>query len=380
MSFFLPYDLTPQGWLTDMLLAQIYDPGDSHMLKLKEIIYKQGDKSDKIFNLHPDLNHQLIEGIQKNLKPWKGTNSLLKYVPVYGSHARWLEHKRYVEFLTTITPAQSAAFIPYMRIFTKSKEISSSGTKKNSSPWTTRDIVFKTFTDIAPILNENFTRGASAGIKSMSMRRHLQAFGASQSFYIDLEFFFSSMKTFINGHQIDYGRGQTDRDYVKLIKNLGGETTECREGVEVRIPEEHLNIEYGWKISDSVPHDLIPMDIRETVQRKEKKSFALRWISHSFKFSETGEINLSVNYMGTPDELMYKNSTDVDEEQNDITALNNKMGIKGLEDPELARKHEELKEKRKELRTILKCEGSAGKGSTKKEKCVKKGKKKEAKK
>ena len=359
-----------------MLLAQLYAK-DDNAKKLRAAFYNSEDQ--KIFKLHPSLKHELIENIQKNLKPWKGLSTLKQYIPIYGSNTRWLEHKRYVDFIMALTPAQSAAFIPYMRVFTKTRQINSSGAKNNSNPWFDRDIVFKTFTDLDPILNENYTRGASAGIKSLSMKRHLQAFGASQSFYLDLNFFFSSMKTFTNGHQEDLSRGWTEKDYIKLIKPLGGATTECRDGVETKIPEEWLNIEYGWKIADNVPYDLIPREIREIIQRKEKKSFALRWISHSFKFNETGEIELSVNYMGTPEHMMYKNSTDIDEEQNDITGLGNKIAIQRLEEPEFQKKHEDLAKKKKALKVLLACPSTKKKtkDETKREECHKKDKNKE---
>lgn len=360
-----------------MLLAQLRADGNETLL---QNLYNNSTKS-RVFKLHPDLKHKLLEEIQKVSKPWKGWAelNLLQYAPVYGSNTEWLEKKKYVNFLMNITPAQASAFTPYMRIFTKTRPPASEG-RKNRSKWEEKDIIFKTFTDINPILNSSFTRGASAGIKKMSMERHLEHRGASQSYYFTIDFFFSSMKTFINGHHIDPLRGTTDRDYIKLIKNLGGQTTECRDGKEVIIPEERLNIEYGWKIADSTPFDLIPNEIKEIVQRRERKSFALSWFKHDFSFTQTGEIDLSVRYIGTPEELMYKNTTDVDEEQNDIVGLDNEIQISKIQDDEVKQKYKDLKEKRKLLRTYLKCSGSESKTTDEKELCMQKDKNKEIKK
>ena len=100
MSFFLPYDLTPQGWLADMLLAQLRAKGSKELLKS---IYAT-DSTSRVFNLHPDLKHELIKKIQENEKPWTGWASLnlWQYLPVCGSNVEWLERKKYVDFLMNL--------------------------------------------------------------------------------------------------------------------------------------------------------------------------------------------------------------------------------------------------------------------------------------
>ena len=374
MQFFLPHELSPQGWLTDMLLAQLHHQENN---EIREHILEKGDDS-RVFKIPPELKHRLIESVQKNLKPWKGWDALRQYAPMFGSNAKWLEKKKYVDFLMNITPAQAAAFTPYMRIFVKTRPAASKD-KKNDNRWEEKDIVFKTFTDINPILNDSFTRGAGAGIKKMSMKRQFTYFGASQSYYFDIDFFFSSMKTFVGGHHVDPLRGTEAGDYVKLIKNLGGQTKTCRDGKEVTIPEERLNIEYGWKIADSIPHDIIPTEIRQIVQKMERKSFALTWTNHTFSFTPTGEISLSVQYIGTPEAMMYRNTTDLEGEENDVIGLSNEIQISKIENEELQQKYKEHKEKKELLATYLKC-GSANNKTTDDDKCAGKNKTKEIKK
>ena len=70
MSFFLPYNLTPQGWLTDMLLSQVYHPTNTELYNLihKRQFLLEGEndgwldiffQNNKLTYLHPTYKNFL---------------------------------------------------------------------------------------------------------------------------------------------------------------------------------------------------------------------------------------------------------------------------------------------------------------------------------
>ena len=317
MRYFLPYNLSRQGWLTDMLLAQLYDDENND---LKRMIYNSGRDDykyakGKLVSLNPIFKQQLEKKISKTSKFFNYVRSAVSGIvsTSIGSGKsnpddRVLqfaaEKDSYVKFLMGMTPAQAASLQPYIRVFLKTRDAARPGVKENLNPWTTRDIVFREYTDLDFILENKFTRGSGAGIKGATITRNFPAFGLTNAYSFDIEYFFSSMAMFAKGHPEDTKYGSRIDDYLKLIQPLGKQQR-CYGGKIFTGDDQRLNIEYGWRFNKNTPYDLVPRDVREVFEREERKSFQMNWVSHEFNFNENGEISLKVRYQGVPEELAY---------------------------------------------------------------------------
>jgi len=156
-SFYLPYKLSPQGWLIDVLLGQLYADSNKDLKK----IYQRGSIADdetffaknRLLFLNPNHKNKLKEKFQK--EPVKISND-----PVKNKKNK----KDYVDFMLGLTPTQQAVLQPYIRIFLK-YETEDKEQKQ-------RDIIFKTFTDINDITRYDYGRMGSAGIEKVSVKRN----------------------------------------------------------------------------------------------------------------------------------------------------------------------------------------------------------------
>lgn len=321
MRYFLPYNLSPQGWLTDMLLAQLYAEENDD---LKRMIYNSGRSEykyakGKLASLHPAFKQQFEKKFTKSSKIWNyirtkvaGQNLVNTSVASGKSTPddrllKWKAEKdTYIKFLMGMTPAQAATLQPYVRIFMKTRDGARPGIKENLNPWTTRDIVFREYTDLDFILENKFTRGSGAGIKNASIVRTFPAFGITNAYAFEIEYFFSSMAMFAKGHPEDARYGSDKDDYLKLIQPLGRQER-CYGGKIFVGDDQRLNIEYGWRFNKNTPYDLVPADVREVFEREERKSFQINWTGHTFNFNENGEISLKATYQGVPEDLAYVN-------------------------------------------------------------------------
>ena len=306
MQIYLPTKLNPQGWLSDMLLPQLYSE-NADAKKLRDKFYggESGIKQ-KVISLHPEWRNTLVQGLQK-----------ISNAP--GKTPENIEiDKRYIKFMRNLQPHHIAAMQPYIQIFLKTKRFRS---KKGS--WAggdTKAIVFKPFADIgllsakesggifsggneSDILKNKFMRGEGAGIEGMTVKRDFPVWGLAASFEVDIDFFFSSFPMFVGGHPVGGPTtGATDGnslkadDYLKLIApDLDNEV-------------ETLNLEYGWKINNKGDSSFwgVTKDVLELVEREERKSFRINWQRHDITFSETGEVKLKVKYYGLPENLAYR--------------------------------------------------------------------------
>jgi len=349
VNFFLPQNLSPQSWLTDMLLGQIYEPENDGF---RELIY--GDRKDhkvsesfkhahgKLIFFHPKHKNK-FEGGLPLVTPDSWLSATANYVAGAVVQAGQFglvtnPRLRYIEFLMNMTPPQQAALIPYIRFFTKTRRPTNEGTK-NKNPWQEKPIVFKEFVDEEFILNNKFARIGSAGIKSLKVERKFPAWGKSHSFFFNADFYFSSMKAFTEGHPTDFVRALNRKDYLKLIIPQG-QKTKCDGLKRIEDLEENLYVEYGWRFKKDTPDELIPFDIRQVFQKEERKVFKIRWTKHDFKFGENGEINLSVSYQGSPEFDAH-----ADKEKNDILEIADftKVSSAALGKATLAAAMEELK-------------------------------------
>ena len=294
-SFYLPYKLSPQGWLIDVFLGQLRG-GD-----LKSLYHGKKGKgffaNNKLLILNPGHKNKLKEVKQKTIN--KATNN-----PVKDNTTR----KDYVDFMLKLTPAQQAVLQPYIRIYLKYE----TEDKKKKQ----RDIIFKTFTDINDILRFDYSRMGAAGIEKVSVNREMPSFGLEYHFKVDIDFYFSSMSTLVKGHPSDFINDSQREDYLKLFAPLG--KYEDKDGKVENKAKEVLCLEYGWNFSDSTPLDILPHSMREIIRTQEKKKFELVWTSHNFNFNQKGEVSLNVSYVGTP-EYAFKRSLDTDNKKQTAT-------------------------------------------------------------
>ena len=312
---YLPYRLSSQGWLTDMLLGQIYSPSHD---AIRKMIYSRdfiSETKNKLFSLHPShknyLETEILPKLSNNPSAWDRL----------GDIAGDIWKKRYVNFWKNATPAQIASMTPYIRIYIK-----------NKTPlglWKTRDVVFKTFADINEFLGTKLARGEGAGIKTLQLTRQYPAFGATNSFFLDLELVFRSMPIFTKG---------SGGDFVKLINpTLDSE-------------KERLFIEYGWAFNQH--NSILPEDIKVILKAEERKVFSVRYMKHDFSFEQTGEIKLKISYQGIPESRLHeKSETDKTQKNNVLAVLSEEM-IGHLVHSDLDEYtkvvHKKLKEKQKE--------------------------------
>tara|TARA_B100001123_G_scaffold298977_1_gene333485 strand:- start:6183 stop:9167 length:2985 start_codon:yes stop_codon:yes gene_type:complete len=300
MEIYLPTKLNPQGWLSDVLLSQLYNDvsSDVDLGRLHTALYNKdyaGIKK-KIISLHPSYRNKLLPSLQK-VSNNAGKNPTS--VPI---------DERYVKFMRDLKPHHVAAMQPYIQIFLKTKK---NRNKKGS--WAdadTKAIVFRPFADIGQLAAQNkegvlknkFMRGEGAGIENMSVKRDFPVWGLGASFEVDISFFFSSFQIFSAGHPVQEPKsGATDGnslkadDYLKLI------TPDLDNEIET------LNLEYGWKINNKGDSSFwgVSKDVLQLVENEEKKSFRINWNKHDITFSETGEVQIRVKYYGLPENQAY---------------------------------------------------------------------------
>ena len=120
MSFFLPYHLTPQGWLTDMLLAQIYHPNNTDLYNLihKRQFFANLHADDRLDTFFQDNKLVYLHPTYKNFLETKWIPLATPIDPANLAEAAE-KKEAYVNFLMNVTPAQQALFIPYIRKYYK---------------------------------------------------------------------------------------------------------------------------------------------------------------------------------------------------------------------------------------------------------------------
>ena len=198
-DFFLPYRLSPQGWLTDVLLGQIY--GDDSLYNF--ILADRGHYKKKIISLHP-----------KHKNDFEHAYAVGSNAPSKNKIADAKSREKYIDFIMNITPAQIAALQPYIRLYLKSTDKE----KPTKDDWHVRDIIFKDHTDLNFILNNKFSRMGSAGITDVSVLRRYPNFALGNDIEVNISYYFSSMAAFSKGHPVDQTRNMTSGDYLELIK------------------------------------------------------------------------------------------------------------------------------------------------------------------
>ena len=352
-NIFFPQNLSPQGFLTDMILAQMRSPsapfnGDEG---LKAKIYGEDFSKvtgNKLFFLHPDDRSKFLkETLPKTAKKNEG---------YFQNFKRDYTMRRYINFLNNMTPAQQAVLVPYIRLYTKTFQ----GKKFLRS----REIVFnKEYripnVDPAAGLFNNGGKG-NAGIEDMQVSRDFQYYGVTNRYSVEMSFFFDSFETFANGMQYDNAIGRTidaiadgnaqallgqdqGSGYISLIKK-GSKKDET--GNPIR---EYLFLEYGYKFPDNIDPNIVSPEDRVIFETQEKKELRLTCYKHDFRFSETGEVALQVSYVAAPEAAM---GTRDEEKTNDVFLISNKGIIDEIMDEQPNTNLKIIEDLKKELLLI----------------------------
>ena len=293
-DIFFPTNLSPQGYLTDLILSQVYS---SDFTEIRKLLYGRNDllkrTKGRVFSLDPRLGNVL----ETSLLPKTPRNPT-------GDPARDREKMRkYVNFLNDMKPYQIAAMQPYIRMYVKVGESEDKLFKK--------EIIFRTYTELesgystetgGKVFNkQRDLNGGYAGIKSLRVERHFQKFGVTNKYTINMSFYFRDMLTFARGAPLNaidslnsFGNKSPfgmdmGSDYVYLIKRLAKENT-----------KEFLFLEYGWKFPDNVSSNIIDKETKQIFEEQEKKELRLICYQHNLGFSQTGELSLDVTYTAEP--------------------------------------------------------------------------------
>ena len=327
-NIFFPENLSPQGYLTDMLLGQMRSP-KGPFPKFKELIhgFDYAKKTHHhLFCLHPKEKNILLK--ETLAKTPKGGLSSAKDEYIM---------RRYVNFLNNMTPPQQAALVPYIRLYAK--------IYKGKKFLKTREIVFNKDYRIpnapSPLLDSGKGTG-NAGIQNLTVTRDFQYYGITNRFSVEMDFLFDSFETFANGMQYgnvfgttidaislgslspfsgqDHGSG-----YINLIK---GVSQKLEDGDSLR---EHLMLEYGYKYPDDIDQNLVSNEDRIIFESQEKKELRINCFKHDFQFSETGEVRLAVSYLAAPEITLASRS---EEKTNDVFLISdNKLIDEILDEP-----------------------------------------------
>ena len=304
-NIFFPENLSPQGFVTDFLTAQMYSPD---FKKVREFMQKGDDLSKqtegKLFCMNALSKSEFEKRVLQTTPKVSTGNARLDAVKM----------RKYVDFLTHMKPAQIAALVPYIRLYVTYTV--------NGKELTKREIVFSKdhkLRDQNPVIFGVANKGGSnAGVKSLNVARDFQYYGTTNRFSVQIDYFFDSFATFANGSQYagvpslsymlsKFGIPQGS-DYISLIKKGSFKTND---GVTVR---EYLTLEYGYKFPDDISAQLVDPLMKKWFEEEEKKELRLTCYKHDFQFSEKGEVNLNVSYVAAPEAAMASRS---EEKRND---------------------------------------------------------------
>tara|TARA_R110000765_G_scaffold374216_3_gene464694 strand:- start:78 stop:3152 length:3075 start_codon:yes stop_codon:yes gene_type:complete len=360
MQIFLPSQLSPQGWLSDVLLPQLY-AGGAQSTALRQKLYLDGEdfESTKIVNLHPAFSNELMT---KKMQKVNSTNQK----KIAAAKLFLTIKEQYLHVWRNMKPHQLAALQPYMKMHKLTKP-----NRNKKASWkdaTESQIIFEPFTDISRmtatdkkttkstflgygsfdteenILKNKFERGAGAGIMDLSVKRDFPVWGLGASFYADINFFFASFGVFAKGHPVRttlVGEQLTKADdYVTLIKpNLDPEI-------------ETLVLEYGYSTNPHLSADFwgpnVTKGMIESFIEQEKKIFHIKWTKHDISFTETGEVKLSVKYIGLPESMAYARS-EPKKESNIFKPYNLNIIKKSTKDKKVINEFKKIDELKKEL-------------------------------
>ena len=354
---FLPRNLNPQGFLTDILLSQVYNPnfkgvgGDS----LFDYLYS-GKYNESIMSIPAwfgnRFEHEMRTARRTRSSKAKTEASIFDI------------ERAYIEFLTSLTPAQISALVPYIRIFKKYKPV-------NSLKWNEEDMIFSNYA------NTNFYEATGrrlnsfANIERVRVEKNLKRFGVVNDYKISIDFIFSDFDMLTSGLPKEFG-DSGDVSYLDLIRNnlnpgpKPKDSSNCFKHTGGKIsaarPEfkyfEQLYIEYGWSgdaigSGASTFSELLKPSQKAFVYKflkEEKKVLRMNYFRHNIALDQDGLLRLSVDYTAYPEYARDDDNRDVG-----VIRGSSKKVVKEIckEETVLDRKLKELTSSRKALDIAL---------------------------
>lgn len=295
--FFPNKNLNPQGWLTDFITPYIIRT-DKNRSEEASIFYDKQFTQQAETRLSNSFKNQQEFNIFKRIR---NNVEEEKIVCLNGNHLDILdvdrslfsntkETQKYLQFMTSAKPHQLAFLQNYM--------ILSYGVKKKPSDkdYTFYEFPFTQIFDQDFILNDNksgFPRTEGSGIKSISVSNEFN-FVTHVNSKVSINFFFGNLKLLTreikeNGAKADSEK--TNREvfpfgfnFMKLFTNFD-------------LSREIIKLEYGKKVSDGFLEYVKDPELKDIIEKREKKVLYLNKINHNFTFESDGKIGLSVTYL-----------------------------------------------------------------------------------
>lgn len=292
-------NLNPQGWVSEFITPVLQRTGN-----------RRSDEANLFYDKY--LNKKNSQALQKLLTP----DEYLEFLAARGSineektcflNGNYLdllevdssykgdalsekELAEYISFMSTIKPYQAAYLQPYIKL-----QYGYRTNKKEEFKYI--DFPFTQNFDLPFILSSGNPRSEGCGINSINVESQLNIATHINS-NVTISFMFSSMKLLtqeINAERIPVEKKENIKTYpygfsfMKLATNLDN-------SLEV------IRLEYGKKASNELNNTVVGnSNIKDIIERKEKKVYLLGKTSHNFSFDEKGVITLQVNYLNFHD-------------------------------------------------------------------------------
>lgn len=295
--FFPNKNLNPQGWLTDFITPYIVrsDKNRSEEASIfydKQFTQQAENTLKKAFNDEQQFN--VFKKIRSNVEEDK-------LICLNGNHLDILdvdkslltspkETQKYLQFMTSAKPYELAFLQNYMILSYGVKK------KKSDKDYTFYEFPFTQIFDQDFILDDNksgFPRAEGIGIKSINVSNEFN-FVTHVNSKVTINFFFGNLKLLTreikeNGSKADSEK--TNREvfpfgfnFMKLFANFD-------------LSREIIKLEYGKKVSDGFLEYVKDPELKDIIEKREKKVLYLNKINHNFTFQSDGKIELSVTYL-----------------------------------------------------------------------------------
>tara|TARA_Y100001938_G_scaffold149974_1_gene238988 strand:- start:285 stop:3212 length:2928 start_codon:yes stop_codon:yes gene_type:complete len=350
---FLPTNLNPQGFLTDMLLSQARDPSfkDSGINRtLADYLYS-GKINPKIFSIASSFGNKFETEILLKSKESRTRET---------KETKIVRDSDYIDFILSLTPAQMSLFTPQIRLYKKYKDV-------NSKAWKQSEFIFGENVHDINLINsktdKNFGLDTAAGIEDVTVKRNYHRFLVANDYYIDINFVFSSFDMLANGLARTH---QGEASYLDLIRNNLNPGPKPKNTESCFSPKsgkgcpnkkhfkyfEQIMLEYGWNVKKAALKELLSPKQEKFIDKfikEEKKILPLQYLSHNISLEESGKLSLSVRYIGSPEF-----AKDTEHESTTVVQISNKNLINKIctkdptKDP-LKKQLEELNNLRKQI-------------------------------
>lgn len=292
-------NLNPQGWITDFITPYIqrsnirseeanifYDKTftkNSYNL-LKQKFGSDPDFKDFIFR-RESVEEDKIISLNGNFLDKIEVDSTLK-----DSRLTPEEYQKYLTFMSTAKPHHLAFFQSYMRLSYGFKE------DPNQLDYKFIDFPFTQHYDLDYILNNKtgFNRTEGSGIKNVSVNNEFN-YVTHVNNTVTIGFFFGNMDIF--SRQIKENGSPADSvDINKKTYPYGFNFMKLITSFDLK--KEVIRLEYGRKLGDGFLQ-YADQEIKDIIEKKERKIINLIKTNHSFDFRQDGVINLNVTYINS---------------------------------------------------------------------------------